>query len=76
MIRAARRRVLRAFAIIERPAAWCLLAGGMVTFFGVVLDLIRLGNAKLGTLLIAADLIVGGFAAVQEAEDTEPTPPP
>lgn len=62
-----RRRVLRIFAAIEQPAAWCLLAGGIFTFAGVALDWITTGNAKAATLLIAADLIVGGFSAVQGA---------
>ena len=67
-----KRRVLRIFAIIERPAAWGLLVGGVVTFFSVITGLIVVGEAKLATLLVAADLIVGGFAAVQETEDGEP----
>ena len=38
-------------------------------FFSVVFGLIVVGEAKLATLLVAADLIVGGFSAVQETED-------
>lgn len=53
---------------IERPAAWCLLAGAGVTFVGVLADLIAVGNAKWATLLIAADLLVSGASAVQDAE--------
>ena len=67
-----KRRVLHIFAIIERPAAWGLLIGGVITFFSVVIGLIVVGDAKLATLLVAADLIVGGFSAVQETEDGEP----
>lgn len=63
------RRILKLFAIIERPAAWILLIGGVITFLGVIIGLITVGDAKWATLLIAADLIVGGFSAVQEAED-------
>jgi hypothetical protein len=66
-----KRRILRLFARFERPAAWMLMVGGAVVFVGVLADLVRLGNAKLGTLLIAADLVVSGFSAVQEAEDEE-----
>ena len=66
-----KRSILRGFARAQRPAAWVLLVGGVVVLVGVVLDLIALGNAKLGTVLIAADLVVSGFAAVQEAEDDE-----
>ena len=61
--------MLRLFAVIERPAAWGLLIGGVVTFFSVVFGLIVVGDAKLATLLVAADLIVGGFSAVQETEN-------
>jgi hypothetical protein len=68
MLRELRRRVLRVFAVLERPAAWGLLVGGIVTFISVVFGLIVVGEAKLATLLVAADLIVGGFGAVQEAE--------
>ena len=68
-----RKRVLHIFAIIERPAAWGLLVGGVVTFFSVIFGLIVVGDAKLATLLVAADLIVGGFSAVQETEDGEQT---
>jgi hypothetical protein len=70
-LRQARRRVLRIFAVIERPAAWGLLIGGVVTFFSVVTGLIVVGEAKLATLLVAADLIVSGFSTVQESEDDD-----
>jgi hypothetical protein len=63
--------VLRVFAVIERPAAWGLLIGGLVTFISVLFGLIVVGDAKLATLLVAADLIVGGFSAVQETEDSD-----
>ena len=71
MLRQLRRRVLRVFAVVERPAAWCLLIGGVCTFVSVVTGLIVVGDAKLATLLVAADLIVGGFGAVQETEDDD-----
>lgn len=61
--------VLRAFAVAERPAAWLLLVGATVTFFGVLTGLITAGDFKFGTLLISADLMVSGFGAVQQAED-------
>lgn len=63
--------MLRVFAVIERPAAWGLLIGGLVTFISVLFGLIVVGDAKLATLLVAADLIVGGFSAVQETEDSD-----
>jgi hypothetical protein len=71
VFRLLRRRVLHVFAIIERPAAWGLLIGGFITFISVITGLIVVGEAKLATLLVAADLIVGGFSAVQETEETE-----
>lgn len=50
------------------------MLGGTVTFLAVVFNLIATGNAKWATLLIAADLTVSGFSAVQEAEEDEPVP--
>ena len=67
----ARRKVLAVFRVLERPAAWGLLVGGLITFVSVITGLIVVGEAKLATLLIAADLIVSGFSAVQESEDDE-----
>lgn len=63
------RRLLRWFGAAQRPAAWLLMAGGAVTFVAVALDLIATGEAKWATLLIAADLTVSGFSAVQESEN-------
>jgi hypothetical protein len=63
-----RRRLLLVFAAAERPAAWLLLAGGAATFVAVLFDLVRTGAAKWATLLVAADLVVSGFGAVQEAQ--------
>lgn len=68
-MKAARRRLLRAMARAEKPAAWVLLIGGIVTFLGVLSGLIVTGEARWATLLVAAGLIVDGFAAVQEAEE-------
>jgi hypothetical protein len=63
------RRLLRLFGRAQRPAAWSLMLGGAVTFVAVLFDLIQTGDAKWATLLIAADLVVSGFGAVQEAEN-------
>lgn len=71
MRRRAKHVILVAFARIERPAAWCLLIGGFITFVGVIVGWIAVGDFKWPTLLIAADLVVSGFSAVQEAEDLE-----
>lgn len=69
--RLVRRFLLPVFARAEKPAAWVLLIGGVVTFVGVVLGLIVVGEARIATLLVAADLVVSGFGAVQEAEDED-----
>lgn len=66
--------MLRAFARAERPAAWCLLGGAIVTLIGVATNLLATGTAKWATILVAADLLVSGFSAVQESEDDEPEP--
>lgn len=71
MIRRLQRKVLRLFAWADRPAAWVLMLGGFVTFLAVVFNLIATGSAKWATLLIAADLTVSGFSAVQEAENED-----
>ena len=62
-------RVLALFRAAERPAAWVLLIGGALTFLGVLFGLIVVGEARWATLLVSADLVVSGFAAVQTAED-------
>jgi hypothetical protein len=74
MLRTTKRHVLRFFAIIDRPAAWGLLIGAVITFVGVFVGWIAVGDFKWGTLLIAADLVVSGFSAVQEAENDEDDP--
>lgn len=62
-------RLLHWFGRAERPAAWVLLIGGFVTFIGVITGLIVTGDAKWATLLVAADLVVSGFSAVQQSDD-------
>ncbi len=69
MIHRLAERLLPIFGAIQRPAAWCLLIGGMVTFFAVVTNLIATGSAKWATLLVSADLIVSGLGNVQTAEN-------
>ncbi|MDP9440622.1 MAG: hypothetical protein M3P34_00245 [Actinomycetota bacterium] len=66
-----RRRLLAAFAAAERPAAWLLLVGGLGTFVAVAANLIATGVAKWATLLVAADLVVSGFGAVQMSDDAD-----
>lgn len=64
-------KVLAFFAYIERPAAWLLLLGAIITFVGVFVGWIAVGDFKWPTLLIAADLTVSGFTAVQESQDDD-----
>ena len=66
-----KRKILRIFAVLERPAAWGLLIASIVTFIGVIVELIDVGQFKVATLLLSADFMVSGFSAVQEAEDDE-----
>lgn len=70
-LRRGRRWVLRLFEIVDRPAAWALMLSGLVTFVGVLVGWVTVGDFKWPTLLIAADLVVSGFGTVQEAEDDE-----
>lgn len=51
----------------ELPAALFLLAGAVVTFVGVLVHLIDVGEFRIATLLISADLVVSGASALQEA---------
>lgn len=69
MIRRLAEWLLPIFGAVQRPAAWCLLIGGVVTFLAVVSNLIATGTAKWATLLVAADLIVSGLGNVQTAEN-------
>lgn len=71
MLRRARLTLLAFFAYIERPAAWLLLLGAIITFVGVFVGWIAVGDFKWPTLLIAADLTVSGFTAVQESQDDD-----
>ena len=51
----------------ELPAALVLIAGALVTFVGVLVHLIDVGEFRVATLLIAADLGVSGCSALQES---------
>lgn len=70
-LRRIRRSVLAAFAVAQRPAAWVLLFAGAFTFVGVWVGWITVGQFRWPTLLIAADLVVSGFSAVQEVENDD-----
>lgn len=72
MFRTAKRKILAFFGWIERPAAWGLLVGAIITFIGVLIGWITVGEFRWPTLLIAAELIVSGFSSVQEAHDDDP----
>lgn len=64
-------RAQRVVQRVRRPAAWLLLIGAAVTFVGVLVGLIVVGEAKWATLLVAADLLVSGAGAAFDAEDKE-----
>lgn len=64
-----RRRVLRLFGRSQRTVAWAILAGGVVTFVAVAMDIVATGEAKLATLLGALLVINDGWQAVQAVEN-------
>lgn len=68
MIHRLAERLLPVFGAAQRPAAWVLMVAGAVAFVAVLFNLIATGQAKVGTLLVAADCTISGFAAVQTAE--------
>lgn len=68
------RWLLRRFGKAQRPIAWTILIGGLVTFFAVLFDIVVTGEAKVGTLLAAILVINDGFQSAQAVEnelDTE-----
>lgn len=72
LIRTVERTTLRWFAKFERPAAWTLCVGAVITFVGVIVGIIVVGDAKWATLLVSADLAISGFSALRDAYDEEP----
>lgn len=71
LLRRAERWLLVGFGRFERPAAWILCGGAVVTFVSVGVGLIVVGEAKLATLLVSADLAVSGLSALRDAYDDE-----
>lgn len=63
-----RRRVLGALDRVAPAAAWCLVAGGAATFVAVLVGIIATGDAKWATLLVAADLTVGGYSQLRDEQ--------
>lgn len=61
------------FGRFQRPAAWVLLVAGLVTFVSVLASIVTVGDAKLATLLVSADLFVSGVGVTQEALNEEDT---
>lgn len=70
-LRSLRRRILRIFAVLERPAAWGMMFAGVGVLGAVLFGVLATGDFKAATLLIAADLVVSGFSAVQTTEEDE-----
>ena len=62
---------LRGFARFERPVAWVMFAGAVVTFIGVFTGLIATGQFRLLTMVAAADLGYTGYSALRDAYDSE-----
>jgi hypothetical protein len=59
------------FERFERPVAWVMFAGALVTFVGVFTGLIATGQFRLLTMVAAADLGYTGYSALREAYDSE-----
>lgn len=45
------------------------MLAGLVSFFAVLFNIVATGQAKVGTLLVAADLFVSGFSATASSEN-------
>lgn len=71
MIRRWRGAFLRGAGRAERPAAWVLLIGALLTLLGTIAGLIAHGEVRWATLLVAADLLVSGWADLKDAYDDE-----
>lgn len=63
-----RRRVLAALDRVAPAAAWALLIGATVTFAGVLVGLIAVGEFRLGTLLISASLMLEGWGNLRDEQ--------
>jgi len=66
-----RARLLAYLGPSRIPIAWFMLGAGCVTFVGVVIGLFTVGDAKLATLIVAADLFASGLDTVLSAEADE-----
>lgn len=65
---ALRRRVLATLDRVAPAAAWCLVIGATVTFVGVLVGLIAMGEFRLPTLLLSADLAVSGYSQLRDEQ--------
>lgn len=65
------KRIYSALNVVAPWAAWSLTIGGLITFVGVIVGFIVVGDAKPATLLVSADLFVSGISAVQVDADTD-----
>lgn len=63
-----RRRALALLDRVAAPAAWALVIGSAVTFLGVLLGLIAMGEFRLPTLLLSADLAVSGYSQLRDEQ--------
>lgn len=63
------RRFLKSFGALERPIGWIMLVASVIVFLLVLFDIVKSGDFKYGTLMIAAGLFADGFSMAQDAEE-------
>lgn len=63
-----KRRVLALLDRVAPAAAWGLLVGATVTFVGVLVGLVVVGEFRLGTLLISASLMLEGWSNLRDEQ--------
>lgn len=63
-----KRRILALLDRVAPVAAWCLVVGALVTFLGVLVGLIAVGEFRLMTLLLSADLVIGGYSQLRDEQ--------
>lgn len=69
MLLKSRLAILNVFAKIQRPLAWIMLVGGIITFVGIITNVIATGDTKPAALLAATILMYDGISAAAEVEN-------
>lgn len=67
-MRRLRQGALRVLDRAAPVAAWGLVLGALVTFVGVLVGFIAMGEFRLPTLLLSADLVVGGYSQLRDEQ--------